>query len=111
MRVSHPAHQSNGAHPSVFAHIALEYHCAAFVDDHHLERRTALLRFAWPDEAHHFVSKSTGNVLAIESESVAVILHCLISFRSSVRLGRSSILPPSNPPRKTRDAHQTPRTS
>src|SRR6266478_4303680 len=49
-------------HLPALAHFAFEYHRPAPVDDDHLERWVALAGFAWPDETHHFVSQSAGDV-------------------------------------------------
>src|SRR5258708_12979652 len=62
MSVLDLARRSARTHLPVFAHSPFKYHHPAPVDDDHLERWAALPRFVWPDETHHFVSQSTGDV-------------------------------------------------
>src|SRR5260370_38265772 len=62
MRVLDVARCSERPPLPVLAHFPFKYHRAALVDDDHLERWAALPRFVWPDEPHHFVSQSTGDV-------------------------------------------------
>src|SRR5207245_2913758 len=62
MSVLDLARRSARTHLPVFAHFPFKYHRPAPVDDDHLERWAALPRFVWPDETHHFVSQSTGDV-------------------------------------------------
>ncbi len=125
MRAPYPAHQSEGPHFTILAHVAFEYDSAVLVEDDHLERRTTLAGFAWPDETHHFVSQSASYVLAVHGlyclqpfvldprvESTAGLFSFFnLSSKSRVRLGRGSTLHPSNLLRQTRGAQPVPRSS
>jgi hypothetical protein len=123
MRAPHLVRHSPPPHLPVRVHFAFKHHVPGIPDDHHPERG---LRHAWsrtPQRAFHFGGQPSreGQIahrmyrpgplvlvgfVSSAKRRFAGISHRPHSFKSQVRLGRSSILLPSTPPRE--DARSAP---